>query len=85
LKRPHLEHTGNDGDGVRQRVVEETMGLDETVYRSGPNRSSYRGTSYRLLPRVLGLYLTGVKRGPTARRNTYRCVNVGSAMIGLKR
>ncbi len=61
------------------------MGLDETVYRSGPTRSSYRGISYRLLSRVLGVYLTGVKRGPTARRNTYCCVNVGSAMIGLRR
>jgi hypothetical protein len=60
------------------------MGLDETVYRSGPTRTSYRGTSYRLLSRVLGVYLTGVKRGPTARQNTYCCVNVGSAMIGLR-
>ncbi len=61
------------------------MHLDETVYRLGPNRPSYRGTSYRLLSRVLGVYLTGVKRGPTARQNTYRCVNVGNAMIGLLR
>jgi len=29
--------------------------------------------------------LTGVKRGPTVRRMTYRYVNVGSAMIGLSK
>src|SRR6266700_1730960 len=74
----------NDGDGVRQQVIEVFTRLDETVYRLGPNRSGYRGTSYRLLSRVLGVYLMGVKREPTTRRNTYCCVNVGSAMIDLK-
>ena len=29
--------------------------------------------------------MTGVKRGPTVRRMTYRYVNVGSAMIGLSK
>lgn len=55
----------------------------KTAFRCGPNRSSYRGRSYRLLSGALGLCLTGVKRGPTVRCMTYRYVNVGSAMIGL--
>jgi hypothetical protein len=83
LKRPHLEHTGNDGDGVRQQVIEVFVRLDETAFRFEPNRSSYRGRSYRLLSGAPGLCLTGVKRGPTIRWIAYRYVNVGSAMIGL--
>jgi hypothetical protein len=83
LKRPHLEHTGNDGDGVRQQVMKVFIRLHETALLCGPNRSGYRGRSYRLLSGALGLCLTGVKRGPTVRCMTYRYVNVGSAMIGL--
>ncbi len=83
MKRPHLGHPGNDGDGVRQQVIEVSIRLNEPATALGPNRSGYRGRNHRLLSGALGLCLVGVKRGSTARRDTYCCVNVGSATAGL--
>jgi hypothetical protein len=57
-----------DGDGTRQQVA----GPDATGEKASLvelNRTGYRGTNHRLLSWALGLCLTGVKRGPTVKRN----------------
>jgi hypothetical protein len=72
----------NDGDGVRCQVVGHVDATDEKVFVFGPNRSGYRGTSYRLTSRVLGVYPTGVKRGPTVKQ-TYHNVNAGEVRVRL--
>ena len=53
------------------------------VFLRGLNRSDYRGINYRLISGTLGLCLTGVKREPKVKYNTYRYVNAGSMMVGL--
>ena len=68
---------------MRHRVIGLVDAADEKVLSPEPHRSGYRGISHRLMSRTLGLCLTGVKRGPTVRCNTYRYVNVGSVMTGL--
>ena len=47
------------------------------------NHTGYRGSSQRLLSGALGVCLMGVKKEPTVKRNTYHCLNVGSARVGL--
>ena len=43
--------------------------LTEKDFLRGLNCSNYKGTSYQLMSRILGLYLTGVKRKPTVKCN----------------
>ncbi len=73
----------NDGDGTRHQVTQPLIRRSEKVFLFGLNRSSYRGRSYRLMSRILGLYPKGVKREPKVKYITYHCVNVGSAIVGL--
>ena len=84
LKRPHLGRTAKRRRWYEISGNSTFYAVDEKVFLTGLNCSNYRGINYRLISGTLGLCLTGVKREPTVRGKTYRRVNVGSAIAGLK-
>lgn len=83
LKRPHLGRTAKQQRWYEISGKSTFHSVDQKVYQLGLNRSSYRGINYRLISGTLGLCLTGVKREPKVKYNTYHYVNVGSMMVGL--
>jgi hypothetical protein len=83
LKRPHLGRTAKQQRWYEISGKSTFYSVDEKVFLLGLNRSNYRGINYRLISGTLGLCLTGVKREPKVKYNTYHYVNVGSMMVGL--